>query len=135
MFELISSSQIPQKMALKTVHVTPLVNNLDHTNNNKNVTTCNHYYHNRNNNQVVHGHHLDDHDDGDTMVFDSPANNEFMVMGHRGAGMNMVQSDDPKMKYIKENTVLAFNAAGEFGIDFVEFDVQVVFSSWILLFT
>ncbi|PWA86969.1 Glycerophosphoryl diester phosphodiesterase [Artemisia annua] len=111
-------------MALKTVHVTPLVNNLDHTNNN-NVTTCNHYYYNRNNNQVVHDHHLDDHDDGDTMVFDSPANNEFMVMGHRGAGMNMVQSDDPKMKLIKENTVLAFNAAGEFGIDFVEFDVQI----------
>nr|GEZ67598.1 glycerophosphodiester phosphodiesterase GDPD1, chloroplastic-like [Tanacetum cinerariifolium] len=109
-------------MALKSV----LVNNLDHTNNNVVVTTCNnHYYHsnkNKVNQVVVHDdHYLDDHDDGDnTMVFD----HEFMVIGHRGAGMNLVQSDDLKMKYIKENTVLAFNAAGDIGIDFVEFDVQ-----------
>ncbi|GJV84904.1 glycerophosphodiester phosphodiesterase GDPD1, chloroplastic-like protein [Tanacetum coccineum] len=106
-------------MALKTVHVTPHLNNLDHTCNN------NHYYHNKNkvNQVVVHDHHyLDDHDDGDnTMVFDR----EFMVIGHRGAGMNLVQSDDPKMKFIKENTVLAFNAAGDIGVDFVEFDVQI----------
>ncbi|XP_031282205.1 glycerophosphodiester phosphodiesterase GDPD1, chloroplastic-like isoform X1 [Pistacia vera] len=50
---------------------------------------------------------------------------KFVVMGHRGTGMNMLQSPDKRMKSIKENTILAFNAATIFPLDFIEFDVQV----------
>ena len=50
---------------------------------------------------------------------------KFLVMGHRGSGMNMLQSPDPRMKSIKENSILSFNEAAKFPIDFVEFDVQV----------
>ncbi|XVE50058.1 hypothetical protein DITRI_Ditri01bG0131100 [Diplodiscus trichospermus] len=50
---------------------------------------------------------------------------KFLVMGHRGSGMNKLQSPDPRMKFIKENSVLCFNEAAKFPIDFVEFDVQV----------
>ncbi|XP_031272797.1 glycerophosphodiester phosphodiesterase GDPD1, chloroplastic-like [Pistacia vera] len=50
---------------------------------------------------------------------------KFVVMGHRGTGMNMLQSPDKRMKSIKENTILAFNAATSFPLDFIEFDVQV----------
>lgn len=50
---------------------------------------------------------------------------KFVVMGHRGFGMNMLQSPDEKMKSIKENSILSFNVAADFPIDFVEFDVQV----------
>ncbi|GMI74871.1 Glycerophosphodiester phosphodiesterase 1, senescence-related gene 3 [Hibiscus trionum] len=50
---------------------------------------------------------------------------KFLVMGHRGYGMNMLQSSDPRMKSIKENSLLSFNEAAKFPIDFVEFDVQV----------
>lgn len=39
--------------------------------------------------------------------------------------MNMLQSPDPRMKSIKENSVLSFNEAAKFPIDFIEFDVQV----------
>lgn len=39
--------------------------------------------------------------------------------------MNMIQSSDRRMKAIKENSILSFNAAAEFPVDFVEFDVQV----------
>lgn len=46
-------------------------------------------------------------------------------MGHRGFGMNMLQSPDEKMKSIKENSILSFNVAADFPIDFIEFDVQV----------
>lgn len=49
----------------------------------------------------------------------------FMVMGHRGCGMNMVQSSDPRMKSFKENSILSFNLAAKLPIDFIEFDVQV----------
>ncbi|KAK8492625.1 hypothetical protein V6N11_030847 [Hibiscus sabdariffa] len=49
---------------------------------------------------------------------------KFLVMGHRGSGMNMLQSSDPRMKSIKENSLLSFNEAAKFPIDFVEFDVQ-----------
>ncbi|CAN1295825.1 Glycerophosphodiester phosphodiesterase GDPD1, chloroplastic [Linum perenne] len=51
---------------------------------------------------------------------------KFLVVGHRGHGMNNFQSVDPRMKAIKENTLLSFNSAARFPIDFVEFDVQVV---------
>ncbi|KAG2302366.1 hypothetical protein Bca4012_060679 [Brassica carinata] len=50
---------------------------------------------------------------------------KFVVMGHRGFGMNMLQSPDEKMKSVKENSILSFNAAADFPIEFVEFDVQV----------
>ncbi|KAJ0094412.1 hypothetical protein Patl1_16994 [Pistacia atlantica] len=50
---------------------------------------------------------------------------KFVVMGHRGTGMNMLQSPDKRMKSIKENTILAFNAATSLPLDFIEFDVQV----------
>nr|DAD34150.1 TPA_asm: hypothetical protein HUJ06_004790 [Nelumbo nucifera] len=52
---------------------------------------------------------------------------KFLVIGHRGNGMNMLHSSDRRMKAIKENSILSFNTAGKFSVDFVEFDVQVVF--------
>lgn len=39
--------------------------------------------------------------------------------------MNALSSPDPRLKIVKENTVLSFNEAGRFPVDFVEFDVQV----------
>ncbi|MFQ6644930.1 hypothetical protein Gotur_019957 [Gossypium turneri] len=50
---------------------------------------------------------------------------KFLVIGHRGHGMNILQSCDSRMKAIKENTILSFNSAAKFPIDFIEFDVQV----------
>lgn len=50
---------------------------------------------------------------------------KFLVVGHRGKGMNALASPDRRMKEIKENSILSFNAAGRFAIDLVEFDVQV----------
>ena len=49
----------------------------------------------------------------------------FVVMGHRGSGMNMLQSCDRRMKSIKENSILSFNSASKLPLDFIEFDVQV----------
>ncbi|KAH9709795.1 glycerophosphodiester phosphodiesterase GDPD3 [Citrus sinensis] len=49
---------------------------------------------------------------------------KFVVMGHRGSGMNMLQSSDQRMKSMKENTILSFNAAARHPLDFIEFDVQ-----------
>nr|KJB70699.1 hypothetical protein B456_011G087800 [Gossypium raimondii] len=49
---------------------------------------------------------------------------KFLVIGHRGHGMNILQSSDSRMKAIKENTILSFNSAAKFPIDFIEFDVQ-----------
>lgn len=39
--------------------------------------------------------------------------------------MNMMQSSDPRMKATRENSIMSFNAAAKFPIDFIEFDVQV----------
>ena len=50
---------------------------------------------------------------------------KFMVIGHRGNGMNRLQSSDPRMKHVKENSILSFNTAASFNLDFIEFDVQV----------
>ncbi|KAF5735848.1 hypothetical protein HS088_TW15G01364 [Tripterygium wilfordii] len=50
---------------------------------------------------------------------------KFLVIGHRGNGMNVLQSGDHRMRAIKENSIISFNAAGKFPLDFVEFDVQV----------
>ncbi|PRQ39826.1 putative glycerophosphodiester phosphodiesterase [Rosa chinensis] len=50
---------------------------------------------------------------------------KLVLIGHRGNGMNMLQSSDIRMRGIKENSILSFNTAAQFPIDFVEFDVQV----------
>lgn len=50
---------------------------------------------------------------------------KFLVIGHRGNGMNALQSTDDRMRAIKENSILSFNTAAKFPLDFVEFDVQV----------
>ncbi|THU68128.1 hypothetical protein C4D60_Mb08t00630 [Musa balbisiana] len=48
----------------------------------------------------------------------------FVVVGHRGKGMNALESTDLRMRAVKENSLLSFNRAALFPIDFVEFDVQ-----------
>ena len=53
---------------------------------------------------------------------------KFVVIGHRGNGMNVLQSSDRRMRAIKENTIMSFNAASTFPLDFIEFDVQVTLS-------
>ncbi|WOG81752.1 hypothetical protein DCAR_0100903 [Daucus carota subsp. sativus] len=50
---------------------------------------------------------------------------KFAVIGHRGNGMNVLNSSDTRMKHVKENSILSFNTAASFPLDFVEFDVQV----------
>ncbi|CAM8898566.1 unnamed protein product [Rhodiola kirilowii] len=55
----------------------------------------------------------------------TPRISKFLVIGHRGNGMNKVQSSDPRMSAIKENSILSFNTASKFPVDFIEFDVQV----------
>ncbi|KAJ4829003.1 Lysophospholipase D gdpd1 [Turnera subulata] len=50
---------------------------------------------------------------------------KFLVVGHRGHGMNSLQSSDRRMKAIKENSITSFKAAAKFPLDFIEFDVQV----------
>ncbi|KAL8248648.1 hypothetical protein R6Q59_005516 [Mikania micrantha] len=50
---------------------------------------------------------------------------KFMVVGHRGHGMNVLQSTDKRMKTYKENSILSFNNAANHPLDFIEFDVQV----------
>uniref|UniRef100_B9N110 GP-PDE domain-containing protein n=1 Tax=Populus trichocarpa TaxID=3694 RepID=B9N110_POPTR len=47
-------------------------------------------------------------------------------MGHRGSGMNMLQSCDRRTKSIKENAILSFNSASKLPLDFIQFDVQVI---------
>ncbi|GKD62350.1 glycerophosphodiester phosphodiesterase GDPD1, chloroplastic-like protein [Tanacetum coccineum] len=49
---------------------------------------------------------------------------KFVVIGHRGHGMNILQSADRKMKAFKENSILSFNNAAKHPIDFIKFDVQ-----------
>ncbi|KAA3459471.1 glycerophosphodiester phosphodiesterase GDPD2-like [Gossypium australe] len=56
---------------------------------------------------------------------------KFMVIGHRGHGMNILQSSDSRMKAIKENSILSFNSAAKFPLDFIEFDVQVTIHSFL----
>lgn len=50
---------------------------------------------------------------------------KFVVIGHRGSGMNVLQSSDRRMKDLKENSLRSFNAAADYFADFIEFDVQV----------
>ncbi|KAI7754581.1 hypothetical protein M8C21_003771, partial [Ambrosia artemisiifolia] len=49
---------------------------------------------------------------------------KFVVIGHRGHGMNMLQSTDRRMKAFKENSILSFNKAANHSLDYIEFDVQ-----------
>ncbi|KAK4477299.1 hypothetical protein RD792_016514 [Penstemon davidsonii] len=95
-------------MALKAVHVSD-VPNLDQVQENASLSL----YSSRLSKGVEVGR---------TASFKAP---KFLVIGHRGNGMNMLQSSDSKMKAIKENTILSFNTAGNYPVDFVEFDVQV----------
>lgn len=39
--------------------------------------------------------------------------------------MNVLQSSDRRTRGYKENSILSFNSAAKFPIDFIEFDVQV----------
>lgn len=50
---------------------------------------------------------------------------KFVVVGHRGSGMNVLQSSDRRLTAVKENSILSFNCAAKFPVDFIEFDVQV----------
>lgn len=50
---------------------------------------------------------------------------KFMVVGHRGHGMNVLVSPDKRMNAFKENSILSFNNAANHPLDFIEFDVQV----------
>ncbi|XP_027154023.1 glycerophosphodiester phosphodiesterase GDPD1, chloroplastic-like isoform X1 [Coffea eugenioides] len=59
---------------------------------------------------------------------------KFLVIGHRGNGMNLLQSSDGRMKAIKENSILSFNAASNYPIDYVEFDVQVTGDGFPIIF-
>ncbi|KAL6954341.1 Lysophospholipase D gdpd1 [Sarracenia purpurea var. burkii] len=59
---------------------------------------------------------------------------KFLVIGHRGSGMNILQSSDRRMKAIKENSILSFNAAATFDVDFIEFDVQVTKDGFPVIF-
>ncbi|KAL5717409.1 glycerophosphodiester phosphodiesterase [Ranunculus cassubicifolius] len=94
-------------MALKAVHVSD-VPNLDHVP--QNAVS------------VLYSDQVSKGIDAFRASMESP---KFMVVGHRGSGMNMLQSSDRRMKEIKENTIMSFNAAGKHQVDFVEFDVQV----------
>ncbi|KAI3914031.1 hypothetical protein MKW98_010843 [Papaver atlanticum] len=56
----------------------------------------------------------------------SSSSSKLLVLGHRGSGMNMnSSSSDERMKSIKENSILSFNKAADYAVDYVEFDVQV----------
>lgn len=57
---------------------------------------------------------------------------KFVVIGHRGNGMNVLQSSDRRMRAIKENSIMSFNAAAKSPLDFIEFDVQVAILSFFL---
>ncbi|XP_020235614.1 glycerophosphodiester phosphodiesterase GDPD1, chloroplastic isoform X2 [Cajanus cajan] len=59
---------------------------------------------------------------------------KFVVIGHRGHGMNVLQSSDRRMRAIKENTIVSFNAAANFPIDYIEFDVQVTKDDYPVIF-
>ncbi|KAG8385005.1 hypothetical protein BUALT_Bualt04G0177200 [Buddleja alternifolia] len=96
-------------MALKAVHVSD-VPNLDHVPDNASFSLYS-------SPRFSKGVEL-----GRTTSFKVP---KFLVIGHRGNGMNNLQSSDLRMKAIKENTILSFNSAAKYPLDFIEFDVQV----------
>ncbi|KAL2907068.1 Glycerophosphodiester phosphodiesterase GDPD1 chloroplastic [Bienertia sinuspersici] len=93
-------------MALKAVHVSD-VPNLDHVPENASLSLCSSRFSPKSG-----------VDEGKLKA------GKFMVIGHRGNGMNKLQSSDIRMKSFKENSILSFNTAASFNLDFVEFDVQ-----------
>ncbi|CAK7328358.1 unnamed protein product [Dovyalis caffra] len=95
-------------MALKAVHVSD-VPNLDHVPENASLSL----YSTRFSKGV---------ESNRAATFKIP---KFLVIGHRGNGMNILQSTDRRMKAIKENSIVSFNSAAKHPIDFIEFDVQV----------
>ena len=50
----------------------------------------------------------------------------FMVVGHRGEGMNALTLSDQRLTAVKENSLLPFNQVGPFPIDVIEFDIRVL---------
>ncbi|XP_057544453.1 glycerophosphodiester phosphodiesterase GDPD1, chloroplastic-like [Amaranthus tricolor] len=94
--------------ALKAVHVSD-VPNLDQVNENAAVSLSSRY----------------NPKEMETVTMEMGNRKKFMVIGHRGNGMNRLQSSDPRMKHVKENSILSFNTAASFNLDFIEFDVQV----------
>lgn len=108
-------------MALKAIAISQVVPHIDqiHVDN----VTFPPLYNNNNSTSLSND---EDHEDD---VEDMNNNNKFIVMGHRGSGMNMLQyssSDNKTSKVIiKENTLLSFNEAAKFNPKFIEFDVQV----------
>ncbi|KAE9446076.1 hypothetical protein C3L33_22003, partial [Rhododendron williamsianum] len=50
---------------------------------------------------------------------------KFLVVGHRGSGMNSLQSSDRRMKAFKENSILSFNSAARFPV--TKDDCPVIF--------
>ncbi|CAK7336107.1 unnamed protein product [Dovyalis caffra] len=99
-------------MALKAVHVSDLPN-LDQVQENAALA----FFSSRLNTQCATIEERDDPKRG----FKFP---KFVVMGHRGSGMNLLQSCDRRMKSMKENSILSFNFASKLPLDFIEFDVQ-----------
>ncbi|XP_076936248.1 glycerophosphodiester phosphodiesterase GDPD1, chloroplastic-like isoform X2 [Bidens hawaiensis] len=95
-------------MATKTVHVSD-VPNLDHVT--KNAASL-----------AVYATRIPTGLDVSKYCEDS---RKFVVIGHRGHGMNMLQSADRRMKAFKENSILSFNNAAKHSLDYIEFDVQV----------
>ena len=93
-------------MALKAVHVSD-VPNLDQVPENASLTLCSSRF-----------------PKGVEMNRGAPRIPKFLVIGHRGNGMNLLQSSDMRMRAIKENSIMSFNAAASFPLDFIEFDVQ-----------
>lgn len=99
-------------MALKSVHVSD-VPSLDQVLENAALNLCSRCF----------SKGIEDNDgDGKNCWYKLP---KFVVMGHRGSGMNKLESSDGRMKSIKENSISSFNAAAKFPLDFIEFDVQV----------
>ena len=53
------------------------------------------------------------------------------IGGHRGVGENMWREADGSVApACRENTIKSFLHASKLGVDFVEFDVQVIHASW-----
>ncbi|KAJ8771982.1 hypothetical protein K2173_027159 [Erythroxylum novogranatense] len=94
-------------MALKAVHVSD-VPNLDQVQENATFSLC--------------STHFSKEVEFNRVAYSIP---KFLVIGHRGHGKNKFQTTDRRMEAIKENSIMSFNAAAKYPLDFIEFDVQV----------
>ncbi|KAJ4824790.1 hypothetical protein Tsubulata_029193 [Turnera subulata] len=108
----------PKPMALKAVHVSD-VPNLDHVP--ENAALQSHCVSNPTTTTTSSCISEGSNNEG-KLGFRFP---KFVVIGHRGSGMNVLQSCDRRMKSIKENSLLSFNRAAKLPLDYIEFDVQV----------